>query len=177
MEHYEDISKYAKFISLQEENKSKKEEEDDDNVDNIQSSTPPAINLLSPSISAGPTPPGELRLEVKKGGIKIPTTVPKAVSSENPGSLGRLGLVSSTTDQYMRTGFPPQAGKTVKDVVAANTLRPQNQMQLAASYIPFSSGQELNENVKRMKSIVNRLLSAPEHKAEINKMKTEIRGE
>ena len=176
MEHYEDISKYAKFISLQEENKSKKEEEDDDNVDNIQSSTPPAINLLSPSISAGPTPPGELRLDVKKGGIKIPTTVPKAVSSENPGSLGRLGLVSSTTDQYMRTGFPSQSSKTVQDVVARMSLRP-SPMQLAASYTPFSSGQELNENTKKMKSLVTRLLSQPAHAAEINKMRSEIRGE
>ena len=177
MEQDEDIAKYAQFISLQEEKKDKeKDKEKDDEEDENQSSnlSSPAINLLSPSVAPGPTPPGELRIDVKKGGMKIPTTVPQAVKSENPMSLGRPGLFSSGMDTYVRTGFPSQTARTVRDVVAQNTLRP---MSLAASYIPFNSGQELNENVKRMKLIVGRLLSKSPHKEEINKMKSEIRGE
>ena len=173
MEQDQDILKYAQFISLQEEKKDKEKDDEEDDKESSSLSTP-AVNLLSPTLTPGPTPPGELRIDVKKGGMKIPTTVPQAVKSENPMSLARLGLVSSGTDQYLRTGFPSQTAKTVRDVVAQNTLRP---MSLTASYIPFNSGQELNENVKRMKLIVGRLLSQSPHKEEINKMRSEIRGE
>jgi hypothetical protein len=174
-EELSDIIKYANFLSLQEK---KKDDEEDEADESSNSTASGSVNLLTPSVSsATPTPSGELRIDVKKGGLKVPTTIPKAVGSESTGSMGRAGLVSSITDQQMRTGFANPTGIDVRQVVAQRTLQPRSMMQLAASYEPFNSGQELNENAKMMKSLVKRILSKPEHRSEINKMKTEIRGE